>query len=235
MGEPDEKGAAYLITGSPRAFREACELGVTWSKHLMKPLKEELPLLFDDMDISDLKDETNPRITAEIVDIEDYKNDEAIYQHHKHMCVKFIVNRAVSHELVRHRQHILQESQRYCKYMDEVTFIKPMFFEEGSFAYEDWHLIMEESEAAYLRIIAMKNEDGSNKYTAQAARTVLPNSCKTELLLDMNLARWRHFFTLRTSSGAEPSMREVTIPLLEDVRKIYPNHFNDLHVSLVGE
>jgi thymidylate synthase (FAD) len=58
--------------------------------------------------------------------------------------------------------------------------------------------------------------------TAQAARTVLPNSCKTEIIVYANLAEWRHIFTLRCSKAAEPSMREVMIPLHEEFQRRLP-------------
>ena len=136
---------------------------------------------------------------------------------HRHIAVKFIVNRAITHEIVRHRPcSFLQESQRYCRYSDarfgsEVAFIKPMFYEEGTPEYAIWQKAMQETEQMYLQLL-----DSS---TPQAARTVLPNSCKTELIVYANLAEWQHIFNLRTTRAAEPSMREVMIPLHEDFRK----------------
>ncbi|WP_420207784.1 FAD-dependent thymidylate synthase [Candidatus Electronema sp. JC] len=130
---------------------------------------------------------------------------------HRHVAVKFVVNRAVTHELVRHRPcAFLQESQRYCRYSDdkfgsEVTFIKPMFWTEDSAEYALWRQAMEETERLYLRLLETS--------TAQAARTVLPNSCKTEIIVYANLEQWRHIFKLRCSKAAEPSMREVMVPL----------------------
>jgi thymidylate synthase (FAD) len=61
--------------------------------------------------------------------------------------------------------------------------------------------------------------------TPQAARTVLPNSCKTELIVYANLAEWKHIFKLRTTKAAEPSMREVTIPLFDDFKLRFPTVF----------
>lgn len=142
---------------------------------------------------------------------------------HRHIAVKFIVNRAVSHEICRHRpMAILMESQRYCRYSEnkfgsEVTFIKPMFWEEGSEEYAVWRQAMQETERHYLRLLETS--------TAQAARTVLPNSCKTELIVYAHLEQWRHIFKLRTSKAAEPSMREVMIPLHEAFRRRFPAVF----------
>ncbi len=133
---------------------------------------------------------------------------------HRHVAVRFVVNRAVTHELVRHRAcSFLQESQRYCRYSadkfgSEVTFIRPMFWEEDSEEYALWRQAMEETERLYLRLLETS--------TAQAARTVLPNSCKTEIIVYANLEQWRHIFRLRCSKVAEPSMREVMVPLREE-------------------
>ena len=108
---------------------------------------------------------------------------------------------------------VVHNSQRYCRYSDdkfgsEVTFIKPMFWEEGSAEYAIWLQAMEETERLYLRLLETS--------TAQAARTVLPNSCKTEIIVYANLEQWRHIYKLRCSKAAEPSMREVMVPLREE-------------------
>jgi thymidylate synthase (FAD) len=142
---------------------------------------------------------------------------------HRYLGVKFIVNRAVTHEIVRHRPcSFLQESQRYCRYSqdkfgNQVTFIRPLFFAPDSNEYKLWHQAMEMTEALYLKLLETS--------TPQAARTVLPNSCKTEIIVYCNLAEWRHIFRLRTSPAAEPSMREVMIPLETELRKRYPKLF----------
>jgi len=142
---------------------------------------------------------------------------------HRFLGVKFITNRAVTHEIVRHRPcSYLQESQRYCRYSqdkfdNQVSFIRPMFYKEGSDEYLLWQKAMEDTEKIYLRLL-----DSS---TPQAARTVLPNSCKTEIIVYCNLAEWRHIFNLRTTPAAEPSMREVMIPLAAEMKKRYPDIF----------
>jgi thymidylate synthase (FAD) len=139
---------------------------------------------------------------------------------HRYIGVKFVVNRAVTHEIVRHRPcSFLQESQRYCRYSqdkfdNQVTFIKPMFYEEGTEEYRLWLQAMAETEKIYLKLLETS--------TPQAARTVLPNSCKTEIIVYCNLEEWRHIFKLRTSNAAEPSMREIMIPLAIEFRKRYP-------------
>jgi thymidylate synthase (FAD) len=142
---------------------------------------------------------------------------------HRFLGVKFIVNRAVTHEIVRHRPcSFLQESQRYCRYSqdkfaNQVTFIRPLFFAPDSAEYQLWQQAMEVTEALYLQLLETS--------TPQAARTVLPNSCKTEIIVYCNLAEWRHIFRLRTTPAAEPSMREVMIPLAAEMTQRYPDLF----------
>lgn len=142
---------------------------------------------------------------------------------HRFSGVKFFVNRAVTHEIVRHRPcSFLQESQRYCRYSQEkfdnqVTFIKPMFYEEGTEEFTLWKKAMEDTEQIYLKLLESS--------TPQAARTVLPNSCKTEIIVYCNLAEWKHIFNLRTTPAAEPSMREVMIPLAAEMKERYPAVF----------
>jgi thymidylate synthase (FAD) len=147
----------------------------------------------------------------------------ALVLRHRFLGVKFIVNRAVTHEIVRHRPcSFLQESQRYCRYSqdkfgNQVTFVRPLFFAPDSPEYSLWQQAMEMTEALYIKLLETS--------TPQAARTVLPNSCKTEIIVYCNLAEWKHIFRLRTSSAAEPSMREVMIPLEVEIRKRYPQLF----------
>ncbi len=143
---------------------------------------------------------------------------------HRYCGVKFIVNRAVTHEIVRHRPcSYLQESQRYCRYNqdkfgNQVTFIKPMFYEEGTKEFALWQKAMEDTEKIYLQLLETS--------TPQAARTVLPNSCKTEIIAYCNLQEWKHIFKLRTSPAAEPSMREIMIPLAAEMKRRYPAVFD---------
>lgn len=133
---------------------------------------------------------------------------------HHAETVRFIVDRGISHELVRHRTASpSQESTRYCNYSNgsfggELTVIKPCFFDEHSSLYDTWQIAMKQSEDLYFELI-------TGGATAQEARSVLPNSLKTEVVMTSVLADWAHFFNLRTSSAAHPQMREIAIPLQE--------------------
>jgi thymidylate synthase (FAD) len=129
------------------------------------------------------------------------------YDEHVMCAVKFICNRAISHELVRHRPcSWIQESQRYCNYSKtqfgkEVTFISPdPFFSESDSNWDIWEQAMADAEEKYFLLL-------NGGATPQAARTVLPNSCKTELICFATIAQWEHMFNLRLASGAEPSMQ----------------------------
>lgn len=146
---------------------------------------------------------------------------------HASITVRMICDRGVSHELVRHRiASYSQESTRYCNYAkdrfgNELTFIRPSFWEEGSPAYAIWLQSMEQIEKAYFALL----ECGE---TPQKARSILPNSLKTEIVVTMNLRAWRNFFRLRCSHHAHPQMREIAIPLLQDFKEILPVIFGDL-------
>lgn len=127
---------------------------------------------------------------------------------HEDVSVKFICDRGVTHEIVRHRPaSFCQESTRYCNYSNgkfggEITVIKPCFFKENSTRYLNWFVACESAETAYNAIL----EDGG---TPQEARDVLPNSLKTELIMTSPLMEWCHFFNLRMSPAAHPQMQEV--------------------------
>jgi thymidylate synthase (FAD) len=133
----------------------------------------------------------------------------------------------VSHEIVRHRiASYSQESTRYCNYSkdkfgNELTVIKPLFWEEDSEEYKIWFNNMKMIEDSYNQLISMGAKP-------QEARSILPNSLKTEIVVTMNLREWRHFFKLRTSEKAHPQMREVACEMLEEFRNRIPIIFDNL-------
>ena len=93
-----------------------------------------------------------------------------------------------------------------------------MFFDPGSPEYSIWQKAMLDTEQMYLQLLKTS--------TPQAARTILPNSCKTELIVYANLIEWQHIFKLRTTKAAEPSMREDIIPLQDDFKQLFPGIFS---------
>jgi thymidylate synthase (FAD) len=157
------------------------------------------------------------------------RKHEAVLEHCS-FTVKFIVDRGVSHEIVRHRvASYCQESTRYCNYSkdkfgNEITVIKPCFWDEKSNLYTDWKSAMRMSESHYFDLL----EQGA---TPQEARAVLPNSLKTEVVMTANIREWRHFLKLRTSSAAHPQIREVAIPLLKELQEKIPVLFDDIEVE----
>lgn len=151
---------------------------------------------------------------------------------HSSLTVKFICDRGVSHELVRHRlASFAQESTRFCNYSgdkfgSELTFIKPLFFAYGTKDYDEWETAMECAERHYLTLLDFGRQP-------QEARSVLPNSIKTEVIMTANYREWRHFFKLRavgTTGKPHPQMTEITIPLLKEIKTKIPVIFDDLEV-----
>ena len=157
------------------------------------------------------------------------RGHEAMLEHSS-LSVKFICDRGVSHELVRHRlASFAQESTRYCNYSKdkfgkELTFIKPKFFEEGTDSYKYWENAMADAENYYFSMLDFG-------CTPQEARSVLPNSIKTEVVMTANYREWRHFFWLRAArktGPAHPQMEELTVPLLYEVSGLIPVVFDDI-------
>lgn len=178
------------------------------------------------------------------------KHHESVIEH-SILTVKFYVDRGVSHELVRHRiASFSQESTRYCNYSkdkfdNQLTFIIPEWirginegeyklslvgnrlfcddFEEVQVSNEDivWFWSVANNEIVYNDLI-------TKGWKPQQARAILPNSLKTEIVISANFREWRHIFKMRTSNAAHPQMREIMIPLLEELRKNVPILFDNI-------
>jgi thymidylate synthase (FAD) len=150
---------------------------------------------------------------------------------HESVSVRIICDRGVSHEIVRHRLvSYSQESTRYCNYAkekfgNELTFIDPRpHITHDTLAWTLWQDAMHKAEVRYLNLIDLG-------VAPQMARSVLPNSLKTELVMTCNLREWRHFFKLRTASAAHPQMRQIAIPMLKEFRARIPVVFDDIEVN----
>ena len=169
------------------------------------------------------------------------RGHEAMIEHSS-LSVKFTVDRGVSHELVRHRiASFAQESTRYCNYNNdrfgnEITVIdikggikldKAMcenVSEENIVEIvKEWENAMNDAQEHYLTMIKL----GA---TPQIARSVLPNSTKTEITITANYREWRNFFKLRVPQTAHPQMREITIPLLKELKEKLPEIFFDIEL-----
>ena len=157
---------------------------------------------------------------------------------HSSITVKIICDRGVTHEIVRHRlASYSQESTRYCNYSGGVTFIIPPWvdIEPGEYSWKDiyehkfefndgshhWATTMANCEQIYIDLLKIG-------WTPQQARSVLPNSLKTEIVMTCNLREWRHFFKLRTTKQTHPQMREITIPMLTEFKTLVPIIFDDI-------
>lgn len=152
---------------------------------------------------------------------------ESVLEHEK-ITVRFVCDRGVTHEIVRHRiASYSQESTRYCNYSKdkfggEITFIRPCFWAEDDEKFALWKETMQSVEDSYVKLISLGAKP-------EEARSILPNSVKTEIMVTMNLREWRHFFKLRTAERAHPQIREVAIPLLNELKGLVPIIFDDIN------
>lgn len=179
---------------------------------------------------------TNLRVLVENGWLDDLKYIcEPTEYHERRITVRFVCDRGVSHELVRHRVFsFAQESTRYCNYSkdkfgNEITFIEPCWLDSYNYngnTYGNCFLTaLEAAEASYLDLLKKwddkipdkryKTGFRNNPWTPQQARAILPNSLKTELVMTGFISDWKHFFELRTAQNAHPQMRELAIPLKE--------------------
>ena len=142
--------------------------------------------------------------------------------------VRFITNRGVTHELVRHRKNCSysQESTRFVRYDKDVQFIMPIWM-TGRIDDQarTWCKAMGESETAYKSLL-------HSGWTPGQAREVLPNSLKTEIVMTTTLDMWKHILEQRCSEAAHPQMRNLMLGCLEEFRCKYPTVFGDLYARI---
>lgn len=212
---------ANYLSGSFRTFITLFDIEASKNEPCIKVLKQVLfdkyPEIFELFKPEDSIDTNGVSILSR----EDFKtdvnskfnNDEAkdvISKHLTHTIV-FTTDRGVTHEFVRHRPaSFAQESTRYCNYSqdkfgNEITVIKPLFFEEGTAEYEIWRESAEMCERAYFKLLDLKR-------TPQEARDVLPAEVKTEIVITATEQEWKHITNLRyhgTTGAPHPQMKEV--------------------------
>lgn len=154
------------------------------------------------------------------------RGHESVIEHFS-FSVRFICDRGVTHEMVRHRlASYSQESTRYCNYSkdgfgNEITVIEPSYLDKEKRSYAFWQRACEEAEKHYFWMLGCG-------CAPQEARVVLPNSLKTEIIMTANLREWRHFLKVRTAKNAHPQIRELAIPLLEELQELLPVIFGDI-------
>lgn len=184
------------------------------------------------------------------------RGHEAMLEFGGNIAIKFICDRGISHELVRHRvASFAQESTRYCNYGNDkhITFIIPEWCKNipiGTFdtSWKQGELIKpfydangninpifnntDLNELIWIESIAACEDDYQalivNNWSPQQARSVLPNSLKTEINVSANIREWRHIFKLRTANAAHPQMRELMRPLLDEFKSKIPILFDDI-------
>jgi thymidylate synthase (FAD) len=150
---------------------------------------------------------------------------------HEKITATVVVDRGVSHEIVRHRiASYSQESTRYVNYKDGIEVIDPIFWPEDSTSDDIqmcksiWESAMISAEESYRKMLGL----GA---TPEQARGVLPTSVATELVMTYNLREWRHFFWLRGSRGAHPQIREIAVMLLVALKNLVPAVFDDFDID----
>ena len=160
---------------------------------------------------------TNLRVLVENDCLEDLEFlCEPTEYHEKRITVKFICSRSTSHQIVRHRvMSFAQESQRYCNYSldkfnNEIIFVAPAWYKEQT--YHKFLNSLHRAEMDYFDLI-------NSGLKPQEARAVLPNACKTELIVTGFVSDWKGLFDLRCDTGADPDIKEIMIPLEEKFKE----------------
>lgn len=158
---------------------------------------------------------------------------------HCSATVEFLVDRGITHEIVRHRHFsYTQESTRFVNYTKEGH--PPQFVDPFSSAPVDPDPAGDEAED---RLVARnRNEweaailDAESRYkgllqggaSPQIARSVLPNALASKIIMTGTLRAWRHFLIMRTTREAHPQMRQVAVPLLAQFKKRVPLLYDDI-------
>ena len=178
-----------------------------------------------------IADGSAERLVKKLID----SKHESVLEHAA-ISVRFICDRGVSHELVRHRiASFSQESTRSCNYSadkfgNELTFIVPPWISDDCIArmptdprrdVEWWYDTLLNSEYAYLNLL-------SDGWKPEQARSVLPNALKTEIVMTANLREWRTVLKQRAAAPAHPQMRELMVPLLAELKSLIPIIFDDI-------
>lgn len=208
-----------IISGNIRAWRELFRHGTASGPRFIG--------YFDPVYTQDCEDrDCIPNAAVRRIHYEDLR-DVFDKETHIRQTVKFIIDRGISHEFVRHRRFsFAQESTRYCNYQKnkfgcEITFIAPFYLDPAKEPYIEWKKSCYVAEKQYFRLL----EEG---LPPQEARAVLPTSTKTELVMTGTLREWKHFFNLRalgTTGEPHPQAKEVALPLLEMFRVGWPDVF----------
>lgn len=222
-----------VISSSYQILTPISKNGIDELKHIEKIAR----VCYKSEDKITMDGESAKKLIRNLINAKPYPHEAML--EHSMLSVKFTVDRGVTHELVRHRvASFAQESTRYCNYAktkfgNEINVINPA----SSIQYDaamnklpaetigniiaEWLNAMRNAEASYMKLIEL----GASP---QFARSVLPNSTKADITVTANYREWRHFFQLRTDPSAHPQMREIAIPLLNDLKSKIPVIFDDI-------
>ena len=138
---------------------------------------------------------------------------------HASASFRFVTDRGISHELVRHRlAAYTQESTRFCKYGEDIQVIQPPVFDQNSFG--AWQCAMIEAEEKYHYLL----EQGQKP---EIARSVLPTCLKTVINMTANFREWRHVIKLRTHETAHPQIRKLIGMARDQLIELAPNVFEE--------
>jgi thymidylate synthase (FAD) len=215
-----------IISGNVRAWIEFFDKIKIKSPHLYSGLLQafriEYPIFFGEPE-ENVFPQPNPQAFIQVHEL----LPSEIEQHYR-PTARIIADRGFLAEITRHREASFSvESTRYCSYNQEkfgseITVIEPLFYHQKRSVfwnpYKEWKQSCERAEKAYFRLL----KGGS---TAQEARTILPNSLKTEIVITANIDEWRHIFDLRCDTAAHPQMREIMIPMKEQFDVLYSKSF----------
>lgn len=220
----------YIISGNVRAWRDFFRFaGVPF---YMNDFVETNSILFPEFKNYSQSSFNGDEWSIKQISANDLVSDCQRFVH-EDVSVRFVCDRGISHEIVRHRDaSYCQESTRYCNYMkekfgNEITVIQPCFFEKDSREYFIWERNMECCEKAYFDLL----DCGCSP---QQARCVLPNSLKTEIIMTANIREWRHFLELRCSKAAHQQMIEVACKVLTEFHLNIPVLFDDIWEEVYG-
>ncbi|MFA5023352.1 MAG: FAD-dependent thymidylate synthase [Patescibacteria group bacterium] len=146
---------------------------------------------------------------------------------HESITVRFICDRGISHELVRHRiASFSQESTRYANYSkdkfgNEISVILPALIKSRPELFDSWLLACSLAEQSYMYML-------DQGISPQIARSVLPTCLKTEIVVTANVREWKHIFEQRTDKAAHPQMRQLMCPLLKEFRNLIPIIYDNI-------
>lgn len=222
--------SSHIISGNLRAWREFIENCVDCHVPVIEGVARVLfkysPVFDDICGLAMIEGTLAPmEIPVEVQDLSLLTKLERMV--HEDVSIKWICDRGVSHEIVRHRPaSYAQESTRYCNYgkAGDVTYIDPSYMwrdmdvDTVKYLKHYWQISMEQAERAYMMML-------DKKATPQMARSVLPNSVKTEIVMTANLEEWVHFFDLRAlglTGKPHPQMEEIAKPAMEMMLQEYP-------------